>query len=120
MADQQWEYCVLRLDGVKEHQKFLGKTKGIGYNCFVEYCTSAGGALTVQLASTEQPTPFNPFYMAMSRLGGIGWELVSMQFRDMNVTQASFGGLLSSDLSATFKRVTQQGRTVDQPLINMG
>ncbi len=119
MAEQQWEYCRLWLDGTKAHEKFLGGVKGIGYNCSIIYADINGSEIREQLTTLEQASPFNPFYMAMARLGGVGWECISVQHRDHNVTQASYGGLMWNDVVAYFKRPAQPGRKVNEPRINM-
>lgn len=119
MAEQQWEYCRLWLDGTKQHEKLFGGTKGIGYNCYITYADSQGGGIHEQLATLDQALPFNPFFMAMARLGGLGWEMLTVQHRDHNVTQASYGGLLWNDIVAYFKRPVQSGRKVNEPRINM-
>ena len=119
MAEQQWEYCMLWLDGTKAHEKLFGGVKGVGFNCYIVY-GDIDGNNRQQLTTVEQPSSFNPFYMAMARLGGVGWECISVQHRDHNVTQASYGGLMWNDVIAYFKRPVQPGRKVNEPSINMG
>lgn len=119
MAEQHWEYCRLWLDGAKLHEKFLGGVKGVGYNCYVDYADINGGKIHEQLTTYEQASDIDPFFMAMARLGGLGWEVISVQHRDRSVTQAAEGGLLWNDVVAYFKRPVQPGRKVNEPRLNM-
>ncbi len=119
MAEQQWEYCELVLDTIKEIKKG-GRQQGWGYDCHISFY-GPGGKFS-QLASSDNVSPFNPWKRAMAFLGSAGWELVSVQHGNVALslggipsTQTIWDALSMSNRVAYLKRPVVSGRPIDEP-----
>jgi hypothetical protein len=125
MSIEQWEHCVLAIEGSKKHSKGLlgGGSEGWSYDCSIWYYGPAGDVTKVTLASISDVISYNPFDKAMALLGGAGWEIVSVQHGTALYTTGMgsyMGGKLHWDnIIAYFKRPVIAGRTVDQPKLNL-
>ena len=111
MAEQNWEYCELRLEGLfPEGGKFFGEATGSSFNCSIRYYAPDGKNIYVELSRKGNALTYNPFFRAMAFLGTNGWELVSAQVANMSDSSLFFGQRV-----AILKRPIIAGRKVNEP-----
>lgn len=104
MDHPQWEYCQLNLYGVDSPEVFYLQIKYMG--------ASHGTHVLSQGGRGAKKWDFNPFLMAMGRLGLAGWEMISVHH---TADAAKFGTLGI----AYFKRPVVTGRRVDAPALTL-
>lgn len=130
MSEERWEYCVLNLFGRKTITKskgmFSSETVGDGYSCAIVYVDTEGNDIVQQLGNLEVPSAFNPFVRAMGMLGGMGWELVSVQYGNLEFSLGGFSKeeyrwdtLSHNNRVAYFKRRAVSGRAVNEPKLTL-
>ena len=120
MAEQNWEYCELRLTDVREHDgSFLSLPgKGVSFDCFIRYYVFDGKQIDIQLAQIGKILTYNPFVKAMAFLGINGWELVSLQIGNKGGGYTVESLILTSRV-AFFKRPIVVGRKVNEPELKL-
>jgi len=114
MSEQQWEYCELSISSWKTSKP------NWSYACHVRYYSHTGEDLYRTLAEIGKPIPYDPFVKAMGLLGGMGWELVTVQ-------HGEYAGGMSADnysirydnRTAYFKRRVMQGRRANEPILRL-
>ncbi len=118
-----WEYARLVKDGYQEHGGgFLGGKTQIGYDVRITYYGSTGDVIDQVLndySDTSKPSQFN---RALGLLGGLGWELVSIQHGNSAYVPVGpptgkiyVGSIEWRTAVAYFKRRVMPGRGVNQP-----
>ncbi|MBI3960821.1 MAG: hypothetical protein HY328_18575 [Chloroflexi bacterium] len=125
MAENQWEYCHLGLDGDKYHKpdKRTGNVEGWSYDCHIYYYGPSKSQY-IQLTRLDTIVDFTPFPRAMALLGLYGWELVSVQHPVYGAHGGSDGDGTSGYLAwhrkiAYFKRLVVPGRATDEPKLTL-
>ncbi len=117
MPEQAWEYCELCLRGREEHKRGRDLL-GISYNCWIDFMGPDGNVKRYILAEVgrDRILPFNPWRKALGLLGGMGWEVVSVQHGNRGRGQSDT--LAWHNRVAHLKRVVVPGRAVDEPYIS--
>ena len=121
MAEQNWEYCELRLKDITQHDgSFLSLPgKGTSYDCLIRYYALDGNQIDIQLAKTGNILPYNPFTKATAFLGANGWELVSVQTGNDSRPLLPSKMLVWTNRVAFFKRPIVDGRKVNDPELKL-
>lgn len=130
--DLQWEYCHLFFVGVRISQGRRAAPDDaaaaeIHYYMRVVYMGPDGMCVERQLAAYDQTFTENPSYQAIGRLGGAGWEMVSMEpARDNSWTDDNGrdivpyqAGVRPLSRAGYFKRPVVAGRTVEDPPLTL-
>ena len=115
MAEQKWEFCELRISGLKTDDQHTHALYEVHVFFFGE-----GGRVQI-LSNYEgeysKEWKFNPWARAMGRLGLLGWELVSVQHATalVSVGNICIGDIAEMNCVAYFKRPVQPGRKANEP-----
>jgi hypothetical protein len=120
MKPQNWESCMLYLDGAYPRMEAKEGTavQRWGYACGVNFYSANGDPIHVQISIPVEIPELNPFDVAMGRLGGYGWELVSAQHATYTAAATSGSSEVAGYLSwvrrvAYFKRPAVEGREIN-------
>lgn len=114
MTEDRWEYCLLTLWHTFQ--------RGPDWysNITVQFLGAQGGhwplSLTTQEDRDAKPWPFNPWGLAVAKLGEGGWELVTVQHaNNRGAMDSSLSMVSHANATAYFKRRQLDGRLVTEP-----